>query len=99
MNNTTQAANNATTSQAVNHLSSIPDPRGLLSSVESSVMDKLTDWGYDPAHALFLFAGVLLLAFAVNYLMSDATKRMQGGNKWILFILVIIGILWWLEVI
>lgn len=75
------------------------DPRGIMSGIENSVMSTLSDWGYDPAHALFLFGVLMLLAFAINYLTSGATARLQGGNKWILFLIVFIGILWYLEVI
>jgi hypothetical protein len=41
----------------------------------------------------------MLVAFILNYLTSGATARLQGGNKWILFIVVFIGILWYLEVV
>jgi hypothetical protein len=96
-NTTTNTTANETTAQIP--ALDLPDPRGILSGVESSVMDTLTSWGYEPSHALFLFGALMLLAFALNYLTSGATARLQGGNKWILFIVVFIGILWYLEVI
>ena len=77
----------------------IPDPRGILSSVENTVLEKLTDWGYDPAHALFLFAVVLVFAFLINYLTSGATAKMQGGNKYLLFLVILLAILWFLGVL
>ena len=97
--------NNTTTNTTANETISpspafdLPDPRGIMSDIENSVMSMLADWGYDPAHALFLFGVLMLLAFALNYLTSNATARLQGGNKWILFLIVLIGILWYLEVI
>ena len=100
MNNTTTVAANETLSPSpASPLSSLPDPRNLLATVESSVSDKLLDWGQDPFHAMFLFVLVLLVAFAFNYLTSGATAKMQGGNKYLLFIIIILGILWFLEVI
>jgi len=75
------------------------DPRELLTTAETTMMDKLTAWGYDPAHALFLFVLVLVLAFAFNYLTSGATAKMQGGNKYLLFIIVFLGILWFIGAI
>ena len=96
-NTTTNTTANETTDQIPTL--DLPDPRGILADVEASVSDTLTNWGYDPAHALFLFGVLMLLAFALNYLTSGATAKLQGGNKWILYIIVFIGILWYLEVI
>jgi hypothetical protein len=98
MNNTTT---NTTANETISQSPALdlPDPRGILSSIESTVIDKLTDWGYDPTHALFLFVVLLLLAFVYNWLTSGATARLQGGNKYLLFIVIFIAILWFLEVI
>ena len=96
-NTTTNTTANETTAQIP--ALDLPDPRGILADVEASVVDTLTNWGHDPVHALFLFGVLMLLAFALNYLTSGATAKLQGGNKWILYIVVFIGILWYLEVI
>jgi len=99
MNNTTQAANNATTSQVADTLAAIPDLRGILSSVESALEDKLIDWGQDPFHTMCLMSLLFVFAFLINCGTSNATKKLQGGNKWLLYLIVFLGILWWLEVL
>lgn len=77
----------------------MPDIRGILSGIENAIMEKLIDWGYDPAHTMFWIVVLLGLAFIYNWMTSRATTKLQGGNKYLLFIIIFIGILWFLEVI
>lgn len=91
---TTNTTANETISQSPSW--GLPDFRGILDGVETSIIDKLVSWGYDPTHTLFLFGIILSLAFIANYLTSGATAKLQGGNKYILFIFIFILILWYL---
>lgn len=98
MNNTTT---NQTSDETINSVSSLelPDIRGILSGIENAIMEKLIAWGYDPAHTMFWVVVLLGLAFIYNWMTSRATTKLQGGNKYLLFIIIFIGILWFLEVI
>jgi hypothetical protein len=98
MSNTTT---NQTANETINPVSSweMPDIRGILSGIENAIMEKLIDWGYDPAHTMFWVVVLLGLAFIYNWMTSRATTKLQGGNKYLLLIILFIGVLWFLEVI
>ena len=96
-NNTT--ANETTNQSSGFKIPDLPDPRGIVASTQNYVADTLVDGGQDPYDTMFLFAGVLIIICIYFMATSGAAVRLQGGTKYILYILAFIVILWYLEVI
>ena len=99
-NTTTNTTANETISQSSGFkLPDLPDPRGLISSAQSYTEDLLVSWDQDPFDTMFLLTGLLILVCIYFIATSGAAVRIQGGTKYLLFIVAFIGILWFLEVI